>query len=98
MGYGDAEWPLRVIPKRPLTCINMVGDTGIEPATSSVSGTGNAFAEVRPRASVQVRAVQSQARSPANTVGHDPVGVRVGVRVRWAVEANMVVTDGALIR
>jgi len=32
----------------------MVGDTGIEPVTSSVSGTGNASAEVRPRASVQV--------------------------------------------
>jgi hypothetical protein len=25
-------------PKRPVTCTNLVGDTGIEPVTSSVSG------------------------------------------------------------
>jgi hypothetical protein len=58
----------------------MVGDTGIEPVTSSVSGTGNASAEVRPFPSVQVRATQGWARMHTDVAGRAPVGVRVGVR------------------
>src|SRR5450830_2161310 len=65
----------------PLTCTNMVGDTGIEPVTSSVSGTGNASAEVRPRASVQVSRRWALMRTSPDGGEHDAVGVRVGVRV-----------------
>jgi hypothetical protein len=67
----------------------MVGDTGIEPVTSSVSGTGTVFADIRLRASVQVTAARRWSRNRANTSGHDRVGVRVGVRARRAVEVDV---------
>ena len=65
----------------------MVGDTWIEPVTSSVSVTGIAFAEVRLRASVQVSRRWARRRTSPDEGEHDAVGVRVGVRVvqgdRW---------------
>src|SRR5450830_2122730 len=73
----------------PLTCTNVVGDTGIEPVTSSVSGTGSTSAEVRPRASVQVSRHSVRVRILADERERNAVGVRVGVRVRRAVEANI---------
>ncbi|MGV8968600.1 MAG: hypothetical protein ACOH2F_20255, partial [Cellulomonas sp.] len=38
VGVWTQEGPSRISPKWPLTCENVVGDTGIEPVTSSVSG------------------------------------------------------------
>ena len=54
LGYGGTRRPLRVNPKRPVTCTNVVGDTGIEPVTSSVSVIGTTSADIRWRPSVQV--------------------------------------------
>jgi hypothetical protein len=54
LGYGGTRRPFRATPKRPLTCTNMVGDTGIEPVTSSVSAMGSTPVGVRWRPSVQV--------------------------------------------
>src|SRR5450830_593738 len=92
LGYRGAERPLRADPKRPLTCTNMVGDTGIEPVTSSVSGTGNASAEVRPCVSVQVSRRWARRRTSPDGGEHDAVGVRVGVRVvrgdRWHADRD----------
>jgi len=96
LGCGGARKPFRVKPKRPLTCTNMVGDTGIEPVTSSVSGTGNAFAGVRPCASVQVSAARVPPRMHLNVAGWVPVGVRVGVR-RAAEGPGLPAAGGALI-
>lgn len=81
-----------------MTCTNVVGDTGIEPVISSVSGTGNAFAEVRRRAPVQVSAARDRPRMHANVAGRVPVGVRVGVRDAGELEVCAAAAGGLGLR
>src|SRR5450830_2181682 len=47
LGYGGTRRPLRANPKWPLTCTNMVGDTGIEPVSSSSLATGHDLQKCR---------------------------------------------------
>jgi hypothetical protein len=58
----------------PLTCTNVVGDTGIEPVTSSVSEIGMGSADVHWWVSVQFRGLRGWRRTPPNIDGHMLVG------------------------
>ena len=80
VGVRAQEGPSRITSRWPLSCGNVVGDTGIEPVTSSVSVLRTAFTAVRSSASVQVRRVHGPGRMAADWAGPDAVGVCVGVR------------------
>src|SRR4051812_9920089 len=67
-GPGDAEGPVRRLTYRPRPAVSLVGDTGFEPVTSSVSKIFGSCADqhkhenpqVTPRRSAQVSPVGSR--------------------------------------
>ena len=88
VGVRTQERPPRISPKWPLSCENVVGDTGIEPVTSSVSVLRTAFTGVRSSALVQVSGSLGPGWTGANWFELDAVGVRVGLHPRVRAQCD----------